>query len=244
MTENEMILSNNFMDIISDTTELSEVNYPGDEFYYQQVEGDFGIFYIDRALVPPLNAANFTYRSIPKLFTLTQQELVPGRSLIYDPTALIESGILQVQRAPLSLTGSGVVVGFIDTGIRYTDDVFRNADGTSRIMSIWDQTIQSGAPPEGLKYGTEYTQQMINQALRTNDPRRFVPSWDAGDIIGLNQERPGKFAVTMLCGAICKGRHNFSSRSTSAVASSDRFSKTAALLPSGFRKATVSILSV
>ncbi len=178
MTPKEMILSNDFMDIISDATELWELSYPPEDYFYQPVEGDFGIFYINRGVVPPLNVSNYTYRAIPKLFGLMQEELIPGRSRVFDPSALDESGILQVQRPPLSLTGSGVVVGFIDTGIRYTEDVFRNEDGSSRIMSIWDQTIQTGEPPAGLQYGTEYTNEMINKALKTDNPRLYVPSWD------------------------------------------------------------------
>ncbi len=178
MPDREKILSDDYMDIISDASEFYSMNYPPEEYYYQQVEGDFGIFYINRSIVPPLNPTNFTYRAIPKLFALMQTEEVQQNRTVFDPSALIETGILQVQRPPLSLLGSGVVLGFIDTGIRYTEDVFRNADGSSRVMAIWDQTIQTGVPPEGMKYGSQYTKSMIDQALRTDNPRNFVPSWD------------------------------------------------------------------
>lgn len=57
-------------------------------------------------------------------------------------------------------------------------DVFRKEDGTSRILSIWDQTIQDGTPPAGFDIGTEYTNEQINEALRSDDPFSIVPSTD------------------------------------------------------------------
>jgi len=90
------------------------------------------------------------------------------------------SCITPVQRPPLSLTGRGVLVAVIDSGIDYENDVFRNADGTTRIRNLWDQTIP-GNPPEGYVIGTEYTQEEINEALLapTRQERlRIVPSQD------------------------------------------------------------------
>lgn len=63
-------------------------------------------------------------------------------------------------------------------GIRYNLDVFKRPDGTSRILSIWDQTIQDGTPPEGFSFGTEYTNEQINEAIRSEDPLSIVPSTD------------------------------------------------------------------
>ncbi len=57
-------------------------------------------------------------------------------------------------------------------------DVFRDENGGSRILSIWDQTIQDGEPPEGFLYGTEYTREEINRALQSEQPRNIVPSTD------------------------------------------------------------------
>ena len=96
----------------------------------------------------------------------------------FDPSPLIKSGILQAQGQPLNLTGRGVVLGFLDTGIRYEEEVFRNPDGSSRILGIWDQTIDTGQTPEGLLYGTEYNREMINAALLSDNPREIVPSYD------------------------------------------------------------------
>lgn len=90
------------------------------------------------------------------------------------------SCITPVQRPPLSLSGRGVLVAVIDSGIDYENDVFRNADGTTRIRNLWDQTI-SGNPPEGYVIGTEYTREEINEALLalTRQERlQIVPSQD------------------------------------------------------------------
>ena len=63
-------------------------------------------------------------------------------------------------------------------GIRYDLDVFKNSDGSSRILAIWDQTIQTGTPPEGFYYGTEYKMEQINEALQADRPYEVIPSRD------------------------------------------------------------------
>ena len=68
------------------------------------------------------------------------------------------SCINPVQQAPFSLRGEGVLVGIVDSGIDYTLEEFRNVDGRTRIVSLWDQSI-AGNPPQGYDVGTEYTQE-------------------------------------------------------------------------------------
>lgn len=92
--------------------------------------------------------------------------------------SLSNSGINTVQQASgLGLLGSGVMIGIIDSGIDYTHPDFRNPDGTSRIMYLWDQSI-SGTPPPGFRDGTEYTNEQLNEALASEDPLSVVPSED------------------------------------------------------------------
>lgn len=92
--------------------------------------------------------------------------------------ALESSGILQVQQQPyLNLKGSNVLIGFVDTGIDYTQKVFQYEDGTSKIRYIYDQSIP-GNPPDGFPLGTEYTNQQINAALSSDAPYEIVPHLD------------------------------------------------------------------
>lgn len=114
-----------------------------------------------------LPSANLSYYVVPKLYGLL------------DTTNMEASGVPEVQNQPvLALQGNHVLIGFVDTGIDYQNEVFRNPDGSSRIAAIWDQTIQDGQSPEGFLYGTEYTKEQIDQALRSEDPFRVVPSVD------------------------------------------------------------------
>lgn len=90
------------------------------------------------------------------------------------------SCITQAQQPPYNLTGSGTIVAVIDTGIDYAHPDFRNPDGTSRILYLWDQSIQ-GNPPEGYSLGTLYTKEQIDEALKqptTPQQLEIVPSTD------------------------------------------------------------------
>lgn len=90
------------------------------------------------------------------------------------------SCINPVQAPPFDLHGNGVLVACVDSGIDYSHEDFRNPDSTTRIVSLWDQTIE-GSPPEGYFLGTEYTQEQINEALAKNSlTERYavVPSRD------------------------------------------------------------------
>lgn len=90
------------------------------------------------------------------------------------------SCILPVTGRTPYLDGEGVIVAVIDSGIDFTNRHFRNADGTTRLLYLWDQTIQ-GRPPEGFFLGTEYDKAQIDAALQaeTAEERyRLVPSRD------------------------------------------------------------------
>lgn len=81
----------------------------------------------------------------------------------------------------LNLTGRGVVIGIVDTGIDYLNQEFMREDDTSRIISIWDQTIPD--KNNGTEYiGTTYSNEQINEAIRAyrnnSDPYAIVPSRD------------------------------------------------------------------
>ncbi len=174
MTDREKIVSNDFYDFVADFRVLGSYSGELADAVYQPVNGEIGVAYVNRASAPPMSVSNFTYPAIPKIYGLMQTR--PGET--FDPTALLQSGITQAQEGALGLTGRGVVIGFLDTGIRYEEEVFRNEDGSTRILGIWDQTLQTGEPPEGILYGTEYKREVINQALQSDNPGEIVPSYD------------------------------------------------------------------
>ena len=70
------------------------------------------------------------------------------------------------------------MIGVIDTGIDYRHQAFTYEDRTTKIYSIWDQTIRDGESPEGFIYGTEYTSEQINRALAAENSLAVVPSQD------------------------------------------------------------------
>lgn len=89
-----------------------------------------------------------------------------------------DSGVTQVLNQPfLNLSGQGVVVGIVDTGIDYTLDAFKLEDGSSKIASIWDQTID-GPRPDELYFGATYDREQISQALNSENPYALVPTTD------------------------------------------------------------------
>lgn len=83
-----------------------------------------------------------------------------------------ESCINQVQQAGFpgdgaGLFGEGVIVAIADSGIDYTNMVFRNQDGTTRILKLWDQVT-----------GKIYDETQLNEALQSDNPYAIVDSRD------------------------------------------------------------------
>lgn len=99
------------------------------------------------------------YNKVPRLYGLM------------DSRELEETGVLRVRRSPqLGLRGQGTLIGIIDTGITLTSKQFRYEDGGTKVVSMWDQSDQTGERPVKYSYGREWGRAAIDEAL-ANDPQ-------------------------------------------------------------------------
>ena len=178
----ERILSEDFYDFI-----LNDIRTPfltgitQEDLCSQDAGFGYRCLYLSRLQSGPLSLDKFTYHSIPLCYTPTSLD------------TLNQAGILPLQNYPtLQLTGKGILIGFLDGGIDYQNPIFRNIDGSSRIVGIWDQTVQTGTPPAGFAYGSEYDQDTIDQALKLDQPFDLVPTVD--------ETGHGTFTASLACG--------------------------------------------
>ena len=164
----QMILSEDYIDFISPIyRKITSEEAERGNACIQNMDYGFQAVYVSQSLSKPLSLENYRYNSIPNCYELMDLE------------AMDDAGIRVIQTYPtLNLMGSGIMIGILDTGIDYRNPIFQNIDGSTRIAGIWDQTIQDGTMPEDLDYGSEYTEEMINEALRSENPLEIVPSMD------------------------------------------------------------------
>lgn len=93
------------------------------------------------------------------------------------------NAVQQGMNNPFGLFGKGTIVAVIDTGIRAESMEFRNADGSTRILNIWDQTT-----------GTEYDRSQIDEALQ-NETK------DTAGIHGVDVLGHGTQVAAIACGS-------------------------------------------
>ena len=146
--------------------------------------GDLEVIKNDMDVEIEILSANYAIitlkrEDIPLLTLYREIEYVeqPRNLYIMLDTAINNTCSRQIRDEPYNLTGKGTLVAIIDSCINYTHRDFRNEDGTTRIMYIWDQTLD-GNPPKGFSSGTLYNREDINRALQSNDPFSIVPQND------------------------------------------------------------------
>lgn len=107
------------------------------------------------------------------------------------------SCIAQVTFRNPFLTGAGVLIAVLDSGIEARLPEFRKRDGSTRIRYLWDQTLTPDAPeaaetenaggnlprrpPEGFRTGVEFDSDQINSALEAptlQQQFQLLPSTD------------------------------------------------------------------
>ncbi len=161
------IISSEYADLLieynGNINDLSKNN----ELSYSLIDDKYAVLYVPVNEMNEQSVQNFGYSSIPKCYGL----------MTFNPEE--ERGFILHQLPNLNLTGKNVLIGIVDTGIVYTMPIFQYTDKTSKIVSIWDQSIDNGNQyPEGFYYGTEYSREQINTAINSEDPLAIVPSTD------------------------------------------------------------------
>ncbi len=169
MTEEERqrIISNDYADLL--------ISYRGDLNLLNRFQNAlihiinyfYAVVHVPVSQITDNTISTLGYSVMPSLFGLISEANIEA------------SGINRLRNVPnFNLRGQGVLIAIIDSGIDYTNPIFQNADNTTKIVSIWDQTIDSDRYPEGTYYGTEYTREEINQALASTNPLEIVPTTD------------------------------------------------------------------
>lgn len=142
----------------------------------EELIAGYAILTVPEALVDTVSdTPEIEYVEKPKRFYYGQT--FPAGTSCFPPVTM---------RTPF-LNGGGVLLAVLDSGITWDLEVFRKADGSTRIRYLWDQTVSEetgdvryGKMPDGFSIGTEYTAEEINAALQmhTWDRYRLIPSRD------------------------------------------------------------------
>jgi len=165
------IISNEYMDLFINYNGNTDILKQYEDLSVQVMNPSSAIIYLPISKVSTRLIVDYGYSAIPKCYALMSKQ------------SLDASGITKLRNIPaLNLRGQGVIIGIIDTGIDYTNPVFQNKDGTTKILAIWDQSIESENQYPKVTYpayfGTEFTAEQINQALKSSNPLQVVPSID------------------------------------------------------------------
>lgn len=165
------IISNEYMDLIIKYNGNNNILKQYEDLSIQVMNPSYAVIYLPVSKASTRLIADYGYSAIPKCYALMNEQ------------SLESSGITKLRSIPaFNLRGQGVIIGIIDTGIEYTNPVFQNKDGTTKILAIWDQSMESENQYPKVIYpayfGTEFTEEQINQALKSTDPLQIVPSID------------------------------------------------------------------
>ena len=125
----------------------------------EEMRNEYAILTVKESLIPYISA-------LPQIEYIEK----PKRLFFAVDQAKTASCVNLLQEAPPYLSGKGVLVAVVDSGIDYFHEVFRKEDGTTRILELWDQT-----------QNRIYTEGEINRALEEGSreaARNIVPSVD------------------------------------------------------------------
>jgi subtilisin family serine protease len=95
-----------------------------------------------------------------------------ARSLgVFSPPPANESFGGIPRNAPSPFGGRGCIVAALDFGLDFAHPNFVNGDGTTRLITFWNQgALYDAAYPNAYGYGRIFSREEINAALRSADP--------------------------------------------------------------------------
>lgn len=133
----------------------------------------FGILFVAKGML------NKVLENVPEIINIEKNYPYTLSELILNSD---NTNYNLVNKGEMTLEGEGVIVGIIGTGIDYLNPRFMTPEGDTRIIDIWDQTIKTGPHPTFFPYGTEYSQNNINTAIKSKaigrDPYEVVSHKD------------------------------------------------------------------
>jgi subtilisin family serine protease len=166
-SQRHKIISNKYADLIINRNESPHLMDIFPDTTVNDINQDLTILHFPVENINSSSISTLGYHTIPVCYGL----------LSIEDTTYWQPDFGQ-QPSTSDLQGSGVLIGLVDTGIDYQHQAFMNEDNTTRIVSIWDQSIESENYPSDFFYGTEYSRDQINEALANPHPLSLVPSTD------------------------------------------------------------------
>lgn len=179
MTEAEKhrIVSNEYADFIIDYNHNYNIFKDFKDSTINPINNNYAVIHIPENNMGVDSISRFGYYAIPSCYGLLSDK-VKREEILKDYNNLNILSDRDISDGA-NTSGSGVLIGFIDTGIDYTHPAFLDANNKTRIAGIWDQSIQSESSYlSALNYGTEYTREQIDEALNAPNPFEVVPSRD------------------------------------------------------------------
>ncbi len=82
-------------------------------------------------------------------------------------TASDAAGTIYVETNPyVNVSGEGILIAVIDSGVDYLHEDLMDENNNSKILYLWDQESNLKSPPEGMIFGSEFTREELNQAIK------------------------------------------------------------------------------
>lgn len=134
------------------------------------INNQFLVAYSKPNVVNIEEMVRYGYESLPKCYGLTDDQVNEA------------IGVESLRLLPgLGLDGKDVIIGFVDTGIDISAESFKKPDGSTRILSIWDQNEAAYNGQDAMYgYGRVFNEAYINNVLQNPEGNSFLSYDDNG----------------------------------------------------------------